>query len=382
MLWISRTPTVKENVMFDRLRHSKLMFWSIELLIVAVLIFVCTKISFLFDPIGTFLSTLFGPIIGAGLLFYLFNPLIKLLGKLKISRNWAIAIIFIVFFGGIIFIVATVIPNLVNQVAQLVTNLPDFAKKLQELGNDLVQNPHLKNIDFNKYINQLDLKPGKIAENIMKSFTSSFGSMIGAITSVTIGVFTVPIMLFYMLKDGHHLVPTIQKMLPERYNQQVADLLRKMGATISAYIGGQALECLFVGVFTFIGYLMIGMPYAYLLGFIAGVSNIIPYLGPYIGIAPALIIGLSISIPKTIMVIVVVVIVQQIDGNLIYPNVIGRSLDIHPLTIIILLLVAGNIYGILGMILAIPFYAVTKTVVVYLYDINQLRNKAKDASKL
>ncbi len=82
------------------------------------------------------------------------------------------------------------------------------------------------------------------------------------------------------------------------------------------------------------------------------------------------------------MVIVVVVIVQQIDGNLIYPNVIGRSLDIHPLTIIILLLVAGNIYGILGMILAIPFYAVTKTVVVYLYDINQLRNKAKDASKL
>jgi predicted PurR-regulated permease PerM len=368
--------------MFERLRQSKLLFWSTELLILAVLIFVCTKISFLFDPIGTFISTLFGPIIGAGLLFYLFNPLINLLGKLKISRKWAIAIIFIVFFGGIIFIVALAIPQLIHQVTQVVTNLPDYVHRLQDMIDKISTNPHLKNIDVNKYVNQLDLKPSKIAENIMKSFTSGFGSMIGAVTSVTIGVFTVPIMLFYMLKDGHRLIPNIQKMLPDRYNDQVADLLRKMGATISAYIGGQALECLFVGVFTFIGYLIIGMPYAYLLGFIAGVSNIIPYLGPYIGIAPALIISLSISIPKTIMVIVVVVIVQQIDGNLIYPNVIGRSLDIHPLTIIIILLVAGNIYGILGMILAIPFYAVTKTVVVYLYDIQALRTKVDKATKL
>ncbi|MSD83454.1 AI-2E family transporter [Lactobacillus curvatus] len=368
--------------MFDRLRQSKLLFWSIELLILAVLIFVCTKISFLFDPIGTFISTLFGPIIGAGLLFYLFNPLINLLGKLKISRNWAIAIIFIVFFGGLIFIVATVIPNLIKQITQLVTNLPDFAHRLQKVADDLSNNPRFKNIDFNKYVNQLDLKPSKIAEKVMKSFTSGFGSMIGAITSVTVSVFTIPIMLFYMLKDGHRLVPNIQKMLPDRYNDQVADLLRKMGATISAYIGGQALECLFVGVFTFIGYLIIGMPYAYLLGFIAGVSNVIPYLGPYIGIAPALIISLSISIPKTIMVIVVVIVVQQIDGNLIYPNVIGRSLDIHPLTIIIILLVAGNIYGILGMILAIPFYAVSKTVITYLYDIQALRTKAKKGTDL
>lgn len=368
--------------MFERLRQSKLLFWSTELLILAVLIFVCTKISFLFDPIGTFISTLFGPVIGAGLLFYLFNPLINLLGKLKISRKWAIAIIFIVFFGGIIFIVALAIPQLIHQVTQVVTNLPDYVHRLQDMIDKISTNPHLKNIDVNKYVNQLDLKPSKIAENIMKSFTSGFGSMIGAVTSVTIGVFTVPIMLFYMLKDGHRLIPNIQKMLPDRYNDQVADLLRKMGATISAYIGGQALECLFVGVFTFIGYLIIGMPYAYLLGFIAGVSNIIPYLGPYIGIAPALIISLSISIPKTIMVIVVVVIVQQIDGNLIYPNVIGRSLDIHPLTIIIILLVAGNIYGILGMILAIPFYAVTKTVVVYLYDIQALRTKVDKATKL
>ncbi|MEJ1330650.1 AI-2E family transporter [Latilactobacillus sakei] len=162
--------------MFERLRQSKLLFWSTELLILAVLIFVCTKISFLFDPIGTFISTLFGPIIGAGLLFYLFNPLINLLGKLKISRKWAIAIIFIVFFGGIIFIVALAIPQLIHQVTQVVTNLPDYVHRLQDMIDKISTNPHLKNIDVNKYVNQLDLKPSKIAENIMKSFTSGFGS--------------------------------------------------------------------------------------------------------------------------------------------------------------------------------------------------------------
>ncbi|MEK0411418.1 AI-2E family transporter, partial [Limosilactobacillus reuteri] len=87
-----------------------------------------------------------------------------------------------------------------------------------------------------------------------------------------------------------------------------------------------------------------GMPYAYLLGFIAGIVTIIPYLGPYIGIAPALAIAATEGWTKMLLVVVVVVIIQMTDGNFIYPNVIGRSLDIHPLTIIILLMVAGNLW--------------------------------------
>ena len=145
-----------------------------------------------------------------------------------------------------------------------------------------------------------------------------------------------------------------------------------MNTTLSAYISGQAIECLFVAVATSIGYLIIGQPLAIVLGLIAGVTNMIPYIGPYIGIAPALLVALTVAPQKILWVIVVVIVVQQIDGNIIYPNIIGKTLNIHPLTIIILLMAAGNLAGIPGMILCIPFYAVLKTVVNYVWTIYRL----------
>ena len=112
-----------------------------------------------------------------------------------------------------------------------------------------------------------------------------------------------------------------------------------------------------------------------MIGIFAGITNMIPYIGPYIGLLPALILALSNSVRQTILVIIVCVVVQQIDGNLIYPNVIGKSLDIHPLTIIIILLVAGNLAGLLGMLLAVPVYAVIKVIVIYIYDIIMLNHE-------
>ncbi len=168
-------------------------------------------------------------------------------------------------------------------------------------------------------------------------------------------------------------------MLPDKQADVIGDLLVKMSDTIAKYISGQVIECLFVGTFSAIGYGLVGIPYALLIGMFAGITNIIPYLGPYIGLVPAIFIALSMSFKEVILVIVVCVVVQQIDGNLVYPNVIGKTLDIHPLTIIMILLAAGNIAGLLGMILAIPLYAVSKVVVTYVYDIIKLQNSDTDA---
>ncbi len=192
-------------------------------------------------------------------------------------------------------------------------------------------------------------------------------------------IVTVPFVLFYMLKDGPKLLPNIKRMLPDKQADVIGDLLVKMSDTIAKYISGQVIECLFVGTFSAIGYGLVGIPYALLIGIFAGITNIIPYLGPYIGLVPAIFIALSMSFKEVILVIVVCVVVQQIDGNLVYPNVIGKTLDIHPLTIIMILLAAGNIAGLLGMILAIPLYAVSKVVVTYVYDIIKLQNSDTDA---
>ncbi|MFC6260738.1 AI-2E family transporter [Levilactobacillus fujinensis] len=367
--------------------NSRVMFWSLELLIVAGLIWVCTQISFLFSPIGVFLSTIFAPLLLSGVLFYLLNPIVKLLEKVRwkkfhINRTAAVAIVFLLL---IVLLVAGgmwLVPRLITQVSNLIGNIPDFAKSSEAVLAKLINHPIFKDIDFSKYLTQIQSAFSKYAESFMSGLTSGIGTVIGTVTTVTVTAVTVPVMLFYMLKDGERFMPAVRRWLPEKHGAQTAELLSRMNSTIARYVGGQILECLFVGTFTAVGYMVIGEKYALLLGVFAGLCNLIPYVGPYIGILPAMIVAFTISTNMVIYVIIVVVVVQQIDGNLVYPNIIGKSLQIHPLTIIIILLAAGNIAGLLGMILAVPLYAVVKTVVQYLYSIWQLEHPDKPTPKL
>lgn len=366
--------------MFERLRNSKLMFWSLELLIIASLIFVSTKIDFVFQPFFTFFSTLFSPILIAGFLYYMLNPLVELLQeKAKLSKNLSVAAVLLFFIGMFIFFVSLIIPNLVKQMGQLIQNLPQFIKAVEDWTGQLFSHPLVKDLDVQSYLDKMDLSLGSIVRKVINGVSSGLGSFVGVFANVTIVAVTVPFMLFYMLKDGDRLVPMIEKYLPAQSKDEILMLLHKMSQTISKYISGQAIECTFVAVGTMIGYKIIGVEYAFLFGIIAGITNMIPYVGPYLGLAPALFVTLFSGHEKAllhaVLACVVVLIVQQIDGNIIYPNVIGKSLDIHPLTIIIILLVAGNIAGLLGMILGVPFYAVCKTVFIHVYDMVQVRQR-------
>ncbi|WP_054658414.1 AI-2E family transporter [Apilactobacillus ozensis] len=366
----------------DKLKKSPIIFWSLEILIVVSIIFVCTKISFVFSPIGIFVSTVFAPILIAGVLFYMLNPIVNLLVKIKIkrfkiTRTLATVIVFLFLLGILVYLISSFLPRLINQVSNLVYNIPSLAKTTTKSVNSYSHSGILKNAYISDYIDKLQSSAYTYAQNSLGSITSSVGQIISMATSFVILLITVPVILFYMLKDGYKLLPSIKKVLPPKHRDQTIDLITKMSQTISKYIGGQMIECLFVGTFTSLGYFLIGQNYALLLGVFAGICNIIPYVGPYIGIVPAVFVSLSDSWIKLLYVIIVVLIVQQLDGNLVYPNVIGKSLQIHPLTIIIILLAAGNIAGLLGMILAIPLYAVVKVVVQYIYNIWLLQKKRK-----
>ena len=210
---------------------------------------------------------------------------------------------------------------------------------------------------------------------------TSLSAVIAKLTGFTVTAITVPVMTIYMLNDGHKLSPFVQKVFPERQRSRISDVLGRLNKTLAQYISGQVVEMIFVGVFTAIGYFVIGQKYALLLGVFAGITNMIPYVGPYIGLVPALFVAITDSIWQVVWVIVVVLIVQQIDSNLIYPRVMGASLHIHPLTIIVLLLAAGNIAGIAGMILAVPFYAVIRTIIVYAWQLWQLQQMPEVETK-
>ena len=359
--------------MFEKIKNSKLMFWSIEILIIATFILVSSKIDFVFKPIGTFFTTLFAPILIAGFLYYLLNPLVNLLMKFGMKRLLAIALIFILLIGIIILIFMSIIPNLVEQLVSLAKNIPGFIDNmqtwLQETADKATHFPLFKELDVDKYINNLDVSAGDLLQQFLGGLTNGLGSFIGKITTVVLLLITVPFILFYMLKDGDKLVPNIERVFPERQRGNINDLLKQLNKTLSDYISGQAIECLFVGTFTFLGYLLIGVEYAFLFGVIAGLTNLIPYLGPYLGLAPALIYTFFDSPTRALLCILVVLVVQQVDGNVIYPNVIGKSLNIHPLTIILILLVAGNLAGILGVFLGVPVYAILRTIVIFIINI-------------
>ena len=375
---------------FNKERKRKLMYWSAELVLLGTLIFVFIKIQFVFDPVFTFFKTLFGPFLIAGFLFYLLNPFVKLLMKVKfkkfkIKRPLAIAIVFILLVSVLTLIISFFVPKLIEQIKSLVLGLPAYLNELKHFLTELLNNTHVKGlqkVDITPYINKFEGSLTSMLKNFLLSLTSSIGSLIGTITNVTVTLVTVPFILFYMLKDGERLVPTIRKIFPIHSQEKVATLLHDMSATLSRYISGQMIECLFVGTFSAIGYSITGIPYALLIGLFAGVTNIIPYLGPYIGLMPALFLAFSKSLSSVFWVIVVCVTVQQLDGNLVYPNVIGKSLNIHPLTIIIILLVAGNIAGLLGMILGVPLYAVSKVVIKFVYDIMKIKsNSSKNVNQ-
>ncbi|EAW7185840.1 AI-2E family transporter [Listeria monocytogenes] len=358
---------------FSRFRDSKLFFWTIEILAVVAILFVLLQMKYIFSPIGIIVSTLFMPILVAGFLFYLFNPLVLFLEKRKVPRLLSVILIFIAFITLVVLAVMQLGPTLADQVAELAKAIPgywqDFEKWLQDLSN----NSALKDLDIKQELEKLNISLPKIMSVVVDGVASSFGAIVSFVSSFVMILVTVPFIVFYMFKDGHKFVESSGRFFPAGIRSEAKQIIKEMNKTISTYISSQAIDCMFVGLFTFIGYLIIGQPYALLFGFIAGATNIIPYLGPFIGAAPAVIVALFTSPVQALLVIVVVTIVQQIDSNLLSPYIMGKSLSIHPLTIIIILIVAGNLAGIFGMILGVPLYAVVKTIIVNINRLIKLR---------
>jgi predicted PurR-regulated permease PerM len=366
--------------MFQKLQQNKLLYWTLELLALAVLILVITQMSFILEPVGTFIGSVFVPIVVSGFLYYLLNPLVVVLekipfGKRKFPRWLAITLVMLFFLAVIIGALVSLVPSLVNQLTNLATSLPSLVTELQSFVKTAQHWDWVQSLGVSLDDASIKKQLASFGETFVSGTASSLTSLIGTITSVTVTAITVPVMVIYMLNDGQKLSPFIQKIMPSAHAHNVGEMLARINETIQKYISGQAIEMLFVGVFTSLGYFIIDIKYALLLGVIAGITNIIPYVGPYIGIVPALFVGLATNPWMAVKVVIVVLIVQQIDSNIIYPRIIGSSLSVHPMTIIVLLLAAGNIAGIGGMILAIPAYAVIRTVVVYAWQSWHLEQK-------
>jgi predicted PurR-regulated permease PerM len=362
------------------LNRKKFYSWSLQILIILTIIYVGTKISFLFEPIGVLFSTLFFPIIISGFLYFLLNPLVNLLEKAKLPRTLAIIVLYALIIGLLALIIGNIAPIISRQMTGLINELPEYVKQTRDFIGYLSQTEQFKWMMNQDYVSIKDIEKqlADFANTLPDNITAGIKGFFSILTSIAITIVTVPFLLFFMFKDGHKLPKAISKFLPPSYREEGLKTVKDTNETLAAYIQGQLLVALFVGTLTFIGYLIIGLPFALVMALIGAVTNIIPYLGPFLGAAPAVIVALFDSPTKAILVIVVITIAQQIEGNVLSPLILGKRLDTHPATIIFLLLVAGNLAGILGMILAIPTYAVAKTIILNLIKFIKLRRSGFD----
>ncbi|MGX7049034.1 membrane protein [Lactococcus piscium] len=349
-------------------KNSKLFFWTIELFAVLGVIWISTHIGFVFKPVTTLFSLVFLPFIIAGFLYYVFNPLVMFLEeKIKLPRIWGIVLVFVLLIGLLTYTVISLVPRVITQLSDLIIASGSIVPELQKWVDKLSANPAFKEIDFKALINKANISYMDILQNLLSGVTFSLSNVVNAIFKVVMILSLVPILLFYMLKDGKNMLPFLKKTLLKRDRLNIVSLLDDMNATISKYISGAAIDCLFIFVTVFIAYLIIGVPYAFLFAAFSAITNLIPYLGPYIGLIPVLFsIGFTDPV-RALIAALIVLTLQQIDGNIIYPKVVGSAIEVHPVTIMVLMLVAGSLYGLIGMLVAVPFYSLAKEVVKFLW---------------
>lgn len=339
-------------------------------LLLGLNIFILSKISFLFFPVIDFLSVVMLPVILSGLLFYLLNPLVDLMEKYKINRVLAISIIFIIIAILLIIGLAVAIPNLQRQVVIFAQNVPSYLEDADRVINDLVTK-HLPD-DFRPQLEQVlanfSTQATAWASNISSKAVNWVSALISGTSQVIVALIIMPFMLFYLLRDGKGLRDYITQFLPNKLREPVGKVLSEVNQQLSNYVRGQITVAVIVAIMFIILFKIIGLRYAVTLGITAGFLNLVPYLGSFLAMIPALVLGLIAGPVMLLKVIIVFIVEQTIEGRFVSPLILGSQLNIHPITILFVLLTSGSMFGIWGVLLGIPIYASAKVVISAIFD--------------
>lgn len=336
-------------------------------ILILAIIYLGSLVDFIFKPVLSFFSITLVPLMLAGFFFYLLRPLVDLLERWKLNRSLAILLLYVVFAGILTGFILWVWPSLRDQVVALVQNAPALFAALGDQLHELEQSGFLQ-----------DLFPGdvtpltQLTDYLNRGFsflTNYIINLFSFVSNFAIVLFTFPILLYYMLKEGGKFGKMLVGFLPNRFKDEGASVLDEINNALKGFIVGRVLVNLALGVLMYIGFLIIGLPYALLLTVVAVIANFIPFIGAILSSIPIVIIGFIQSPGTAIWSLLVILAAQQIQDNLIGPYIFGKQLDIHPVTIIILILVGQDLGGIIGILLVVPIYMIVKIIVKRVYQL-------------
>jgi predicted PurR-regulated permease PerM len=364
-----------------RAQRSRVVLLTITAILLGFLVIRARAVFFPFI-IGAFLVYLFLPIVN-----FFDSRMPRLFCKWRISRTLAILITYLIVILLLVGFFAIFVPLMSEQISQLIELSTQYTLKVLGFTKDL--NKTLIDEWLQRYYHLLpdlireilDSNVQQVTAFLINSIQSVVSWFTGAIrfallgtlgvvsstVSLVIGIIVVPFWMFYMLNDQKNIAQNLSNLVPERYHADMQNLRVIFDRVLSSYLRGQLILCLFIGGMCTIGLFILGVKLSFLLGTIAGILEIVPTIGPFLGAIPAVLIALLTSPALAVKTAILYAVIQQIENLLLVPKVTKESVKLHP-TITMLVLVAGSeVAGIWGILLAVPLTAIVRDLFWYVY---------------
>ncbi len=324
----------------------------------AILFYVLSKLRWLFIYFSVAL-----------ILAYFFDPLYKFLISKKAPKVLAIIIVFAIIIALLILTIFFIIPSVIKQLNILYNEIPKFINSYQTLILSL--EPQLS-----RFIDPADVETllkenlSELQKNILSFSRTIIIYLSNIVSSITFGMVIVPLILFYLLRDMLIFKENLYTFVSREKKKEFKEILEEIDRIVSGFIRGRIIVCFIVGTLIGIGLYFLNLKFALIIGIVSGIFNFVPYLGPIVGVILALIFALGSSWWVLLMIIVLFALVNQIEAIYLNPNILGKELGLHPLTVILSMLICGQLLGILGILVAVPLAAILK-VLFYRYLIQE-----------
>ncbi|WP_093794676.1 AI-2E family transporter [Sporomusa acidovorans] len=318
------------------------------------------------------ITPIYLPIIAAVIVAFVLNPFVNAivdipLGARRHHLPRGIAILLVFLLAGLLLTLVTtfVLLPFINEFNKFVVDLPRLIIKIRDLTLLIEQQANLAQVPDN--VRQLIVNGLGEAASYAVSLTRNALNTVLAFATQIVELVIVPVLAYYFLKDWKNLKDEFIALFPPTLEVKVVNVIEEMAIVVSNYIRGQVLISVIMGLLVFSGMYFLRVDYPLVLGLLATLTETIPIIGPIIGAIPALMLAYLVSPILATKVAAFYIIIHQIENHIVVPNIMGHTIDLHPTLIIISLLIGGQLYGIPGMILAVPVAALLKVLLRHLW---------------
>lgn len=368
-----------------KIDFKKNLVWLIIGALLIVFYKMLDKIDVLFSFFGKVANLLSPFVWGFVIAYFLIIIMKNLENKFKLNRKISLILTYLIFFVSIFVIIRIMAPVIIDNIVDLINNLPGRVVYIQQLVEDLIGDGQiLRDLNIDKYFNN---NIGDYMNFLVDFLNKTLNSVLLGVINFTSGVlnFVIGVIVsIYILLDVDSFVEKIGKFsnafLGEERSKTLKEFIHLCDNVFRNFFVGKAIDSMIIGVLCYFGLFLLGAPYAMLSSLIVGVFNMIPYIGPIIGAVPAVILTLFVDPIKALWVAVFILILQQVDGNIIGPKILGDKVGIAPFSILLAITIGGGFFGIMGMLVAVPIYKIISVVVEGYVDKKIEKNKFEQES--